>query len=791
MAISPWAAKTKKSEVKDDSSEPSAKVPCTQYEKQLKKMEGNVGLVKELLGHMAWIRQQIQGSKGETVVHPGQLILNTLACENAELTAQSLEAWFQEYASKRAAMGVNVIFKEASKTVIESTMNNDVIKVPITAIKVAPLSLKIIKGYTKTQCVLFTLLAAADVDLSAPDAMELLKPLFPVLDYAWLLPAHVRINVDAVTCSYLNMVLSLRGVRADQGVHAKELATDQRLRKVIQEFQDTPGFLSKWALDEDKIIGIHNIITGTCEEARDCIRQHLNAAKWVQSAFNVELLRRPRWLLGAGLKGVPDCFKKVLTVKPESQRLFMKLVVQKFTERSRKVRPNQRARVRLSSADWDAYVNYACVLHSVMEEALVSLAGAAVQSVEDLEADVDSAEFAAIRTKIAMLWLIEKFLERQCFMGVVPDVGNMPSSDQFVRKAVLESQAPPEHMHYVAYVDFTKLGGKKSVIFHSTMYDGALERAAIEAQTPVFSVSADAVTHKLSCKIVRNTLLEGWKKGEAKGPEFSVKFVAEPPSLPEITKLPEMTLCKIMDHNTVAIPSDIRQRFLRDPLRSKEWKEILAEFDKKFEATSQGQPAQATPAAETESGAGKPESSWKDIFPDSPEELTVLDAMDVSSTFPLGSGSLVCKVIEGPQYFICATTSSGSFDTAEAVFLHNGGTWLLDGKAAKALQDKFLVCEDEHGADSQVQSLRACLQQIERDGLVDFKLGGHSADRPGQVFNGHSEDMFNVVPKEDNPMVWKPNAVQLRQLKYSSCASYVDAEKLTASPALEVAACFN
>lgn len=50
---------------------------------------------------------------------------------------------------------------------------------------------------------------------------------------------------------------------------------------------------------------------------------------------------------------------------------------------------------------------------------------------------------------------------------------------------------------------------------------------------------------------------------------------------------------------------------------------------------------------------------------------------------------------------------------------------------------------------------------------------------------------FNVVPKEDNPMVWKPNAVQLRQLKYSSCASYVDAEKLTASPALEVAACFN
>ena len=50
--------------------------------------------------------------------------------------------------------------------------------------------------------------------------------------------------------------------------------------------------------------------------------------------------------------------------------------------------------------------------------------------------------------------------------------------------------------------------------------------------------------------------------------------------------------------------------------------------------------------------------------------------------------------------------------------------------------------KDDHGNDSQVQSLRKCLQKIESDGLVDFKLGGHDAERPGQVFNGHSEDMF-------------------------------------------------
>lgn len=50
--------------------------------------------------------------------------------------------------------------------------------------------------------------------------------------------------------------------------------------------------------------------------------------------------------------------------------------------------------------------------------------------------------------------------------------------------------------------------------------------------------------------------------------------------------------------------------------------------------------------------------------------------------------------------------------------------------------------QDDHGTDSEVQSLRKCLQKIESDGLVDFKLGGHDAVRPGQVFNGHCDDMF-------------------------------------------------
>ena len=248
------------------------------------------------------------------------------------------------------------------------------------------------------------------------------------------------------------------------------------------------------------------------------------------------------------------------------------------------------------------------------------------------------------------------------------------------------------HVCFSSEFVITGEGGKKTVIFHSTLYDAAWEKAAIEAQTPIYSITVDVACQKLATKVVRNMLLEEWKKGEAKGPEFSAKFVADVPSLPEITQVPELALCKIMEPDTLTIPSDIRQRFLRDPLRSKEWKVMLAEFDKKFEAATEGQSAvapapNASETNEAAAGNGAAQDPWAQIFADSPKELEKLEAMTVSATFPLGSGSMVCKVVEGPQFYICATTAAGSIGVQEALFLHGGGQWLLDSKAAKALQD--------------------------------------------------------------------------------------------------------
>lgn len=103
------------------------------------------------------------------------------------------------------------------------------------------------------------------------------------------------------------------------------------------------------------------------------------------------------------------------------------------------------------------------------------------------------------------------------------------------------------------------------MIFHSTLYDGALERAGIEAQTPVFSITADLLCQKLASKMVRNKLLDDWKKGCGRSAEFGVKFQSAAPSLPEITAVPDMLVCKVFDSNTLVIPTDIRQRFLQDP----------------------------------------------------------------------------------------------------------------------------------------------------------------------------------------------------------------------------------
>lgn len=48
--------------------------------------------------------------------------------------------------------------------------------------------------------------------------------------------------------------------------------------------------------------------------------------------------------------------------------------------------------------------------------------------------------------------------------------------------------------------------------------------------------------------------------------------------------------------------------------------------------------------------------------------------------------------------------------------------------------------KEKDGSDGPVQTLRWCLQKAEKEGMVDFQLSGHTAERPPQVFNGGADD---------------------------------------------------
>jgi hypothetical protein len=55
----------------------------------------------------------------KATLHPAQHIVNTLAGDAGEMTAKSLEAWYQDYVAKRREMGVTVVFKDMESTVAQ------------------------------------------------------------------------------------------------------------------------------------------------------------------------------------------------------------------------------------------------------------------------------------------------------------------------------------------------------------------------------------------------------------------------------------------------------------------------------------------------------------------------------------------------------------------------------------------------------------------------------------------------------------------------------------------------
>ena len=239
------------------------------------------------------------------------------------------------------------------------------------------------------------------------------------------------------------------------------------------------------------------------------------------------------------------------------------------------------------------------------------------------------------------------------------------------------------------------------MVFNSTLYEGALERACVELGVPVFGIALELPAVKLSSKTVRNQLLEQWKKRQGKAEYGGVKFVEQPPTTAsdDAEAVPTMQLCKIIGEDSsqvLTVPTDVRQKWLADPVHAPEWRGLLRKFDAKHGASpvpqlsSPGSVSASVPAGEGQDATPDADASWSNIFKDDPKSVVDLQKKfnQMAGTFAIACGDgIVCHVVEGPQFFLAAPTNAGSVLADQAVLGHGGGVWLLDAKASKAIQD--------------------------------------------------------------------------------------------------------
>ena len=210
-----------------------------------------------------------------------------------------------------------------------------------------------------------------------------------VAEVSTLQPLQVSFNNDELSMSYRNLALSYRGserqapstlqlalrfsraveIHQQNQTHPASWSLEERLRDIVDKFHVTSGVTAKHRIDDEKMKALINIISGTHEGARKIIQQHLNHAKWKESAFSSEQFRSQRWILGSAPKMQACPLKKALTVSEESQSLHLQLVVCAFVEAGRKLRASARPRVRLSQEMFDKYADFACVFATVLQEA--------------------------------------------------------------------------------------------------------------------------------------------------------------------------------------------------------------------------------------------------------------------------------------------------------------------------------------------------------------------------------------------------------------------------------------
>lgn len=107
---------------------------------------------------------------------------------------------------------------------------------------------------------------------------------------------------------------------------------------------------------------------------------HLQFTKWKDSAFSSEQFKSTRWLLNARPKHAVESFRDTLTVTPQAQAMLMELHVNSFVAASRRLKMNQRSKVRATPEEFEKMVDFACVFSTLRQKAKQVTSDAAVDN---------------------------------------------------------------------------------------------------------------------------------------------------------------------------------------------------------------------------------------------------------------------------------------------------------------------------------------------------------------------------------------------------------------------------
>lgn len=297
------------------------------------------------------------------------------------------------------------------------------------------------------------------------------------------------------------------------------------------------------------------------------------------------------------------------------------------------------------------------------------------------------------------------------------------------------------------------------LVHHTTGYEAALERAILAP--PDISAPIGSFTWAPSLELsqyvkmqIADLLVSQWMHHQ--GPLTKVgsdKYAAwDDSALPSTSPPTNLRVLRIVD-DTLVLPQDLRARFLVDPLRGMEWRKLLETFDRTYGVGV----CQAPRVEETLEATVQPSSfDWATVFPTDPvTEQTFKEMYPVTlATMDLqGSKGHLTVVTEGSEnrLFLIAKDDL-NLDQESWLLGHGAGSWLQDSKAVEHASnnpgkshiaswhdDAVAVVMEQTSADGPLQTLRAALQALEKNGVVSYEVAGHTISRPSDVLEGGTD----------------------------------------------------